>query len=135
MHIHVYIIYIYIIHAHTYIHGAEAVAARWWSCSGGDTQDTGMRSPRKMVGEANLSLESNPISTRDSQRPQTNLCTPRPRNPTETEPATVLECLLWRTGQQWTAAGAGLWVQLTWHGITLLEEVTMKPTIELPQLT
>ena len=42
------------------------------------------RSPRKTVGEANLHLESNPISARGAQRAQTNLCA-GPRDPTETE--------------------------------------------------
>ena len=51
---------------------------------------------------------------------------------TETE---LCECLLWRTGQQWPAAGAGAVsaadLGMAW---TLLEEVTVNPTIELPEL-
>ena len=44
------------------------------------------RSPNKMVGGMQSCLESNPISTRDSQRPQKKpLCAPGPRDPTETE--------------------------------------------------
>ena len=30
---------------------------------------------------------------------------PEPRDPTETETELCFECLLWGTGQQWTAAG------------------------------
>lgn len=41
--------------------------------------------------------------------------------PTETEPELGSERLLWCTGQQWLAAGQGLWVQQT--------------SIELPEIT
>ena len=89
-----------------------------------------------MVGEANLSLESNPISTRDSQRPQTNLCTPRPRNPTETEPELCLSVTCGGTGQQWTAAGAeALGAADLGIAQAVLEEVAIKPNTELPELT
>ena len=39
------------------------------------------------------------------------LCTPGPRGPTETEPARCLSVSCGGSGQQWTAAGEGLWVQ------------------------
>ena len=42
------------------------------------------RSPSKMVGGTKFVLDSNPIPARDTQRAQTNLCTPGPRDPTET---------------------------------------------------
>ena len=46
------------------------------------------------------------------------------------------ECLLGGTGQQWTAAGAGaLDAADLGMALTLLEEVTINPTIELPDLT
>ena len=42
-------------------------------------------SASKAVIGANSNLESNPIPARDSKRAQTSLCTPGPRDPTETE--------------------------------------------------
>ena len=39
-----------------------------------------------MVEGVKSHLESNPIPSRDARRAQTTLCTPGPRDPTETEP-------------------------------------------------
>ena len=39
------------------------------------------------------------------------LCAPGPRDSTETEPELGLSVSCGCMGQQWTAAGAGLWVQ------------------------
>ena len=65
------------------------------------------KKPRKMVGGTKLLLDSNPIPVRDTQRTQTNLCTPGPRDPTETYTELCLSVSCGGTGQQWTAAGAG----------------------------
>ena len=43
------------------------------------------RSPSKIVGGVKSHLESNPLPTRDTQRAQTNLCTPGLRDPTATD--------------------------------------------------
>ena len=51
-----------------------------------------------------------------------NLCTPGPRDPTETEPELCLSVSCEGTGQQWTAAGAG-----ALGAVDLLEEVTINP--------
>ena len=63
------------------------------------------------------------------------LCTPGPRDPTETEP----ECLsvsCGDVGQQWTAAGTGaLGAVDLGMAQALLEEVAINPTIEPPELT
>ena len=58
------------------------------------------RNPSKMVGGANLSLESNPIPTREAQRAQTNLVCTGPRDPTETETELCLSISCGGTGQQ-----------------------------------
>ena len=42
------------------------------------------------------------------------LCTTRTQGPTETETVPCLSLSCGRSGQQWTAAGAGIWVQQTW---------------------
>ena len=60
-----------------------------------------------MVGGVKLCSESNPIATRDSQRLKQTLCTPGPRDPTETQPELCLSVSCGGTGQQWTAAGTG----------------------------
>ena len=60
-----------------------------------------------MVGLVKLCLESNPITSRDTQRAQTNLVLIRPRDPTETEPELCLSVSYGGMGQQWTAAGLG----------------------------
>ena len=56
--------------------------------------------PRKPVGGANLHLESNHLITRDAQRAQTNLCSPRPRDPTETKIELCLSVSYGGTGGQ-----------------------------------
>ena len=56
------------------------------------------RSPRKMVGGANLHLESNPIPSRDAQRAQTNLVCTRTQGPHRDRDRTVFEHLLWGYG-------------------------------------
>ena len=55
-----------------------------------------------MVGRAKLLLESKPIPTRGGLK-QT-LCTPEPRDPTETEPDLCLSVSCRDLGQQWPAA-------------------------------
>ena len=64
------------------------------------------------------------------------LCTPGPRDPTETEPEFCLSVSCRGTGQQWTAAGAGALGEAD-LGIAyaLLEEVAINPTMELPEHT
>ena len=63
------------------------------------------------------------------------LCTPGPRDHTETETELYLSVTCGGTGQQWTATGtralggADLGV-----AYALLEEVTINPTIEQPEL-
>ena len=67
------------------------------------------RSPRKMVGGANFHLESNPISTRDAKRAQTNLVHTRTQEkgaiaPQETDadlPVSVQETL----AKAWVVGG------------------------------
>ena len=64
------------------------------------------------------------------------LCTPGPRDPSETETELCLSVSCKGTGQQWPAAGAGA-LGAADLGIAqaLLEEVTINPTIEPPELT
>ena len=56
------------------------------------------------------------------------MCTAGPNDPTETEPELCLSVSCGGTGQQWPAAGEGLWLQqtLVWHK-PLFEEVTLTP--------
>ena len=63
------------------------------------------------------------------------LCVPGPRDPTETEIELCLSVSCGGTGQQWTAAEARA-LGAAHLGVTsaLLEEVTIIPTIELPEL-
>ena len=64
------------------------------------------------------------------------LCAPGPRDPTETETELCLSVSCGGTGQQWTAAGAGaLGAADLGVAEALLEEVTINPTIEPPELT
>ena len=64
------------------------------------------------------------------------LCTPGPRDPTETETELCLSVSCGGTGQQWTATGVGaLGTADRDMAQALLEEVTIKPTIEPPELT
>ena len=64
------------------------------------------------------------------------LCAPGPRDPTETETELCLSISCGGTGQQWTAAGAGA-LGAADLGVAKahLEEVTINPTIEPPELT
>ena len=68
------------------------------------------------------------IPARDAQRAQMYLCTPGPRNHTETETELCLSVSWGDTCQQWTAAGAGALsavdLSVTW---VLLEEVAINP--------
>ena len=85
-----------------------------------------------MLGGANSHLELNPIPARDTQRAQTNLVHTRTPDSTETERELCLSISCGGTGRQWSAAGTGaLGVSMAY---ILLEEVTIKPTIELPEL-
>ena len=64
------------------------------------------------------------------------LCTPGPRDPTETVPELCLSVSCEGMGQQWTAAEAGaLGVADLGMPYALLEEVTINPTIEPLELT
>ena len=63
-------------------------------------------------------------------------CTPRPRDPTETEPELCLSVSYRGTGQQWPAAWAGaLGAPDVGVAEAILEKVTINPNIELPELT
>ena len=68
------------------------------------------RSPSKMVEGAILHLESNPISTREAQRVQTNLVWTRTKRPHRDWARTMFECLLqryrWAVGC-WRGRGSG----------------------------
>ena len=68
------------------------------------------RSPSKMVEGAILHLESNPISTREPQRVQTNLVWTRTKRPHRDWARTMFECLLqryrWAVGC-WRGRGSG----------------------------
>ena len=64
------------------------------------------------------------------------LCTPGPRDPTETETELCLSVCCRGTGQQWTAAGArALGPADLGMAKALVGEVTINSTIELPELT
>ena len=54
-----------------------------------------------------LHLESNSISTRDTQGLKQTLCALEPRDPTETETELCLTIFCGGTGQQWPASGTG----------------------------
>ena len=49
----------------------------------------------------------NPLLARNSQAAQTNLCSPGPRDPTETEPELCLSVSCEDAYQQWPATGVG----------------------------
>ena len=69
-------------------------------------------------------------------RVQTNLVCTRTQGPTETETELCLSVCCGGTGQQWTATGAGaLGAADLGVALTLLEEVAINSTIELPDLT
>ena len=64
------------------------------------------------------------------------LCTPGPRDPTETEPELCLSVSCGGLGQQGPATGTGaLGAADLGMAEALLEEVTVNPTIEPPGLT
>ena len=64
------------------------------------------------------------------------MCAPGPRDPTETEPQLYLSVSCGGTGWQWPAAGAeALGAADLGMAKALLEEVTIKPTTEPPELT
>ena len=64
------------------------------------------------------------------------LCTPGPRDPTETETELCLSISCGGTGQQWTATETGALCAADLDMVSaLLEEVTINPTIELLELT
>ena len=84
------------------------------------------RSPSKMVGEVKSHLESNPISTRDAQRPQTNIVCIRTQRPHRDWDRTVFEDLLQRYRSSLDCyRGRGSGCSRPGYGITLLEEVTI----------
>ena len=63
------------------------------------------------------------------------LCAPGPRDLTENEIVLYLSISCGGTGQQWTATGTGA-LDAADLGMAeaLLEEVTINPTLELPEL-
>ena len=64
------------------------------------------------------------------------MCALGPGDPTETETKLCLSASCGGTGQQWTATGAGaLGAADLGIAYALLEEVTINPTIEPPELT
>ena len=89
------------------LHSSGAAAAGFWRDFEELPHVQVQRSTRKTVGRAKSPLESNPTPTRDAQRAQKNLCTPGPRDPTETETELCLSDSCRVTGQQWTATRAG----------------------------
>ena len=65
------------------------------------------RSHSNMVGGVKFCLESNPRSTRDSQRAQNTLCAPEPRDPTKIETELCFSVSCGGMDQQWIAAAVG----------------------------
>ena len=64
------------------------------------------------------------------------LCTPGPRDPTETETELCLSISCGGMGQQWTATETGALCAADLDMVSaLLEEVTINPTIDLLELT
>ena len=64
------------------------------------------------------------------------MCTPGPRKPNETETELCLSISCEGLGEQWAATGTGALGAADLHmAQTLLEEVIINPTIELPELT
>ena len=61
------------------------------------------------------------------------LCTPGPRDPTETETELCVSISCEGTGQQWPAPGTGALGATDLEA--LLEEVAIDPATELPELT
>ena len=63
------------------------------------------------------------------------LCTPGPRDLTETETELCFSISCGSRGQQWTVAGTGaLGAADLGMAYALLEEISINPTIELPEL-
>ena len=93
------------------------------------------RSPSKMARGAKSCLESNTIPARDTQRAQTNLVCTKTQRPHK-EPDLCLSVSCEGTGVQRPAAGTGA-LGAADLGMTqaLLEEVTINPTIEPPEVT
>ena len=65
------------------------------------------RSPSKIVGGAKSCLNKTPYPSETLGLLKQTLCTPGPRDPTETEPELCLSVSCGGTGQQWPTAGAG----------------------------
>ena len=64
------------------------------------------------------------------------LCAPGTRDPTETETELCLSISCGGTGQQWPATRAGALGEADWGmAYALFKEVTINPTIELPEFT
>ena len=83
-----------------------------------------------------INLESNLIPSREAQSAQTNTGCTRSQKPPETEKNCVLSISCGDTGHQRTAAGAGaLGTVDLGTAQALLEEVTINPTIEPPELS
>ena len=61
-----------------------------------------------MLAGAKSHLESNPYPPETLRGLKHTLCTPGPRDPTETEAELCLSVSGGGTGQQWTDAGAGV---------------------------
>ena len=61
------------------------------------------------------------------------MCAPGSRDPTETETELCLSISCGGTGQQWSSIGTG--ALAVGMALVLLEEVTINPAIELPELT
>ena len=63
------------------------------------------------------------------------MCTPGPRDPTETETELCLSISSGGVGQQWTAAGTGALGAADLAMTSALLEVAINPSIEPPELT
>ena len=97
---------------------AGAAAAQHWSGCEEKPQVQGQRGPSKRVGGANSHLESNLITTRDTQRAQTNFMHTSSQGSHRDWDRTVFECLLWRyrsavdcfrdRGSGWSRLGYGI---------------------------
>ena len=75
---------------------AGAAAAQHWSGCEEKPQVQGQRGPSKRVGGTNSHLESNLITTRDTQRAQTNFVHTSSQGSHRDWDRTVFEYLLWR---------------------------------------
>ena len=83
-----------------------------------------------IVGGVKSCLKSNPLPARDAQKAQTNLVCTKTQRPHK-EPDLCLSVSCKGTGVQWPAAGTGALGMAQ----ALLEEVTINPTSEPPELT